>query len=231
MFRIGRLSVSLLVRDLAILAICFCLIYSPLLSMKVAGADTPKLPAKRTGQQAISHAHKQGQLIVKFRPESTAEQRAFVLNAFAKDEKPLRGNSRITRLTLKDGIEVANAVFNARQLDNVVEYAEPNYIVAQSETVTGKAAGQTLPAPNDPNFPKQWALENIGQNNGTFGADIGARTGWQTTTGTSSTIIAVIDTGIDLKHPDLTRNLWINKAEATGKKNEDDDRDGYTDDI
>ncbi len=41
----------------------------------------------------------------------------------------------------------------------------------------------------------------------------------------------MIDTGVDSRHPDLARNLWSNKREANGKKNEDDDRDGYVDDV
>ncbi len=44
------------------------------------------------------------------------------------------------------------------------------------------------------------------------------------------TIVAVIDTGVDLSHEDLTANLWLNTAEIPDN-GLDDDNNGYTDDI
>ena len=64
--------------------------------------------------------------------------------------------------------------------------------------------------PNDPRFAEQWALRNTGQNSGQFGSDINVATAWQTTTGSPSTVIAVIDSGIDFTHPDLSNNKWTN---------------------
>src|SRR6185503_12480898 len=61
----------------------------------------------------------------------------------------------------------------------------------------------------------QWALRNTGQNGGQYGSDINAATAWQTTTGSSATIIAVIDSGIDFTHPDLTNNQWTNPIPQT----------------
>lgn len=42
--------------------------------------------------------------------------------------------------------------------------------------------------------------------------------------------IAVIDDGVNVNHPDLTSNLWVNSAEIPGN-NKDDDRNGYIDDY
>src|SRR5215210_2985799 len=121
MFLIGRFRFPLFIRELAIFVVCLSLIASSLLYTNAAKAAAPKPFPEPARPQIITQSHKPGRLIVKFRPEATAEQRAFVLNAFAKDEKPLRGNSRLTKLILKDGLEVASTAFNARQLDNVIE--------------------------------------------------------------------------------------------------------------
>lgn len=44
-------------------------------------------------------------------------------------------------------------------------------------------------------------------------------------------VIAIIDTGVDTTHPDLAGNIWTNEREATGAEDADDDANGYKDDI
>ena len=61
--------------------------------------------------------------------------------------------------------------------------------------------------PNDPYFPMQWHLHNTGQSGGTPGADIRAPEAWEITTGDPDIVVAVIDCGVDNKHPDLIDNL------------------------
>ena len=70
--------------------------------------------------------------------------------------------------------------------------------------------------PNDPEFSNQWALSNTGQTGGQYGSDIEATTAWQTTTGAQSTVIAIIDSGVDFTHPDLANNRWTNPAPQSG---------------
>lgn len=83
---------------------------------------------------------------------------------------------------------------------------------------------------NDPLFPDQWALENTGQYYGTAGIDIAAAEAWQLTTGSREVVIAVIDSGIDINHPDLAGNIWTNPGEIAGN-GIDDDGNGFIDDI
>lgn len=54
---------------------------------------------------------------------------------------------------------------------------------------------------------------------------------WHKTTGRKEVIVAVIDTGVDYKHPSLRENIYINEAEANGEPGVDDDGNGYVDDI
>jgi subtilisin family serine protease len=79
---------------------------------------------------------------------------------------------------------------------DLFEYAEPNVL-------------HLFPfASNDTYFPNQWNLKNTGQSGGTAGIDINVEWAWTFTSGGSSDIkIAIIDTGVDLNHPDLVNNL------------------------
>jgi len=73
-----------------------------------------------------------------------------------------------------------------------VLYAEPNYIV------------QAVNSPNDPNYSLLWGMPQIG-----------APSAWNVTTGGTSAVIGVVDTGIDYRHPDLAANVWSAPAEFT----------------
>lgn len=83
--------------------------------------------------------------------------------------------------------------------------------------------------PNDPRISEQWLIQKIQLDRA-----------WQKTTGDTSVLIAIIDTGIDYNHEDLAANIWINWAEdATGDgridpsdfNGIDDDNNGFVDDI
>ena len=99
-----------------------------------------------------------------------------------------------------------------------VEYAEPNYFA------------DLFLSPNDENFSKQWALNNVGQCGGTPDADIDAPEAWDIETGSPDIVIAIVDTGIDYNHPDLQDNIWINEDEEPDN-DLDDDNNGFIDDV
>ncbi|MEM1164679.1 MAG: S8 family serine peptidase [Planctomycetota bacterium] len=88
--------------------------------------------------------------------------------------------------------------------------------------------------PNDPFFSSQWSKLNTGQFidgvRGTPGADINAAPAWDLFTGTSDTVVAIIDTGAVYSHPDLIDNIWTNTDEIPAN-GIDDDANGYIDDI
>lgn len=83
--------------------------------------------------------------------------------------------------------------------------------------------------PNDTSFGQLWALNNTGQSGGRSDADIDAPEAWDLSSGAGQ-VVGVIDSGIDLTHPDLSANVWTNPFEVAGNK-KDDDGNGYVDDV
>lgn len=73
--------------------------------------------------------------------------------------------------------------------------------------------------PNDARYDELWYLPHIA-----------APAAWDVTTGSSEVVVAVLDTGVSLDHPDLQKNLWVNKDEIANN-GKDDDGNGYIDDI
>ncbi|MFH0990891.1 MAG: S8 family serine peptidase [bacterium] len=100
-----------------------------------------------------------------------------------------------------------------------VQYAEPWYIA----TLT-----QTTSTPNDPLYTNQWGLKKIK-----------AEEAWGISKGDSTVVIAIVDTGVDILHPDLAANIWTNPGEVgldtLGRDKRtngvDDDNNTYIDDV
>jgi subtilisin family serine protease len=140
--------------------------------------------------------------------------------------------TRETRLPV-DGLElvepgasttVAEAVRDLERQPDVL-YAEPD--------VPRVATAQ----PDDPLFGHQWALRNVGQDVGGAAGpadlDIAALSAWDVVTGDAAVAVAIVDSGIDLDHPDLAANVWRNPGESGGREANgvDDDGNGRVDDV
>ncbi|MFA5769419.1 MAG: S8 family serine peptidase [Bacteroidales bacterium] len=98
---------------------------------------------------------------------------------------------------------------------------------------TQEVSGGLFPF-NDPFFSKQWHLYNDGSISSDFvpGADINVTDVWKYyTTGNDQVVVAIVDTGVDITHPDLVNNLWVNQAELNGVQGVDDDNNGIVDDF
>jgi hypothetical protein len=124
--------------------------------------------------------------------------------------------ARVVNLPAGTSVETAVAQFRQCQF---VRYAEPSYYRTLQATI-----------PNDAFFGNLYGMHNTGQSGGTLDADIDAPEAWDLTTGSSSFVVAVFDTGIDFNHPDLAANVWINPGEIAGNSI-DDDGNGFVDDI
>ena len=124
-----------------------------------------------------------------------------------------------------------DAVLRRLRSDPRVRFAEPNYKL------------HALATPNDSAFGELWGLVNSGQAvkgvTGTPDADIDAEQAWNVTTGSSSVVVGILDTGVDFSHPDLggsqttSQVMWRNPGETgAGRESNgvDDDGNGYVDD-
>ncbi len=78
---------------------------------------------------------------------------------------------------------------------------------------------------------KQWYLDNPGTESWQKeGADIRLFDAWKQYRGNPAVIVSIVDGGINLEHPDLQANLWVNGGEIPGN-GIDDDGNGYVDDV
>lgn len=94
-------------------------------------------------------------------------------------------------------------------------------------------APQSTAAFNDPLLGDQWHLVNNGDLRPTKfikGADVNVEKAWELTTGDPSIIVAVLDEGVDVTHPDLKASMWVNEDEIW-KSHEDNDGNGYAGDV
>ncbi len=93
-------------------------------------------------------------------------------------------------------------LINQLQKDKRIEFIEPNFIrMIEPNTI-------------DPFYASQWSIDNQGYLNGTIDADMDVNDAWAYATGTGIKV-AILDTGVDLSHPDLQSNL-LSGFDATG---------------
>lgn len=116
-----------------------------------------------------------------------------------------------------------------------VEYAEPNRIVYALGN-TESQAGQSK-ALMDVQDQANGGGKNISYDDPLFGQQWGLQTMklpqlWQQPIITQKRpIIAILDTGVDIDHPDLKANIWTNTKESEGAEDYDDDGNGFKDDL
>jgi subtilisin family serine protease len=144
-------------------------------------------------------------LLVRLQPSATASARAKILQI---SEGMIVGEiSQLGLLSISVPTDRVTAILATLRQNKAVRYAEPD-----------ARAWATL-SPNDPGWAQQWGPQKIR-----------APLAWNITTGEPDLIIAVIDSGIALSHPDLINQLWVNPGEVPAN-NIDDDGNGQIDDV
>ena len=104
-----------------------------------------------------------------------------------------------------------------------VEYAEPNYIVrmkaaSAEDTIYDHTDAKSYT--KEPLYSHQWGPKAIN-----------LPWLWEQPKSKKRPVIAILDTGVDIEHPDLKDNIWSNEAEINGAGGKDDDKNGFFDDI
>lgn len=129
---------------------------------------------------------------------------------------PDLGKLYLLKFDKQKGGSVAEAINTLGANDNV-EFAEPNYIVHTMSDEDKKADEYW----NDPFVSQQWGysilnlhrIHSAANNNG------------------KRKVIAILDTGVDISHPDLAANIWKNEIENDGAESTDDDNNTFIDDY
>lgn len=202
-------------------------------SRSIGGSQgTPGVPVGAKGplSRVAQGDWVEGQLLVRFRPR--VAQRARLGRAGALGLSGARVVDSIPDfgvdvVRLPERLSVMQGLRSVMQRP-AVAHAEPNRLV------------RLQVIPNDQSFPEQWGLNNTGQSHpvthagfnarGAGDADIDAPQAWNRQTGRARTTVAVLDSGVDIEHPDLDESLFQNSGE-TADNNTDDDNNGYVDDA
>jgi len=158
------------------------------------------------------------EILVKFKPSLSENEVASLIEIYGSQRIKKIPKLNVYQIHIPEQYTVEEMVYVFDQNPDVM-YAEPNYVARITAT------------PNDTLFVEQYALHNTGQSigipgspSGTSRADIKAPEGWEEAKGSDVTLIAILDTGIDLVHPDLQ-----NKIVSGGRDFANDDFDASDD--
>ena len=191
-------------------------------------------------QESVNYA--ENQLIIKFKAESNINFKHSLIeqnfnlrgldslnNELEVESIKLTGNKKegdTYILKFKKGQDI-DRLIKLYQNSNLFEYVEPNYIGAG-----GGQQGVSQTTPNDTYFSRQYGLYNDGSftlSPSINDADIDMNLGWDIEQGSESIVVAVLDAGARLGHPEFSGRIWSNSSEVLNGI--DDDNNGYIDDI
>lgn len=177
------------------------------LETEVVSARVMRVSAVGGGTRTVPDLAISGRVLAQLAPGVTIEQLEARLAANNCTLIKAIPHTPVVVIGLPDGMKVPEG----QQLwaaEAIVERVEPDRLIYATAV------------PNDPLYPDQYHWPRIA-----------APTGWDVETGKPSTIVAVLDSGYDPDHPDLAGKWWVNQAELAGNPDEDDDGNGYVDDI
>jgi subtilisin family serine protease len=142
------------------------------------------------------------EILVRFEPGAAQERALDTAGATFVERMPLGG---LVRARLDPGVSLAAA-------DRALERRSDVVVAGPDRTY------ELYATPNDIRYPELWGLDAIA-----------APLAWDLTQGSNAVVVAVVDTGADVTHPDLDANIWTNSGETANGL--DDDANGLADDL
>ena len=120
----------------------------------------------------------------------------------------------------------------SRQDEIINSLQQTGLFVYVEKDQQAKGSGVAGITPNDTYYNNQWGYVNNGTFNASakINADVDMDLAWTITTGSSSTIVCTLDTGLKLDHPEVAGRLWVNAGEIPNN-GVDDDQNGFVDDV
>ena len=147
-------------------------------------------------------------------PRTGAKMSARRVKSFAGTEVKDKDLGKLYRLRLNsDKAMSVHEAIEQLEASSEVEFAEPNYkayIMADDEDYALEPLFSQLWGVQAINMPSLWRKPKITQ---------------------KRPVIAILDTGIDITHPDLAANIWTNEREANGEEGYDNDNNGFKNDV
>ncbi|WP_224489331.1 S8 family serine peptidase [Robertkochia flava] len=196
--------------------------------------NTGKDNAKKIGLQRVDEASASVGInrikrVFPFSPKFEARHRKYGLHLWYEVEFDSTRNAEdiIREYKKVTEVEIVKPVYKKNRIDG---HRKPVVFKGNPEEKNLAAVSLDYATVNDPLLKDQWHYKNDGRF-GENGSDIQLDLAWESQTGNSEIIVAVVDTGIDFAHEDLKDNMWINEAELYGEDDVDDDQNGYVDDI
>lgn len=183
----------------------------PLLPPRQSAAQriaSPTVPPPQSQAGNSGAAYAQQEILVKFVPGVSLSRIRSINASEAASAKGRNSIIDVYRLELSPDTDVPAAARAYAQRPEV-QFAEPNYVRRISKV------------PKDPAYEdhQRW-----------FFTAINAEKAWDVETGKASVVVAVLDSGVKLDHPDLVGRIWTNPRENPSN-GIDDDRNGYIDDV
>ena len=215
-----------------------------------AGAVAP------SGTLGLHYAeHFQGEVLVQLKPGASRDD----IEATIIDSLSTHSGRMLLKVGVADGESLPQALARLIASE-FVDRAEPNYVwractlpvhplsrpsihltgqpPSYHEGLSANTSQSSTPPSGDPDFWPQWNLHNVGQDfypgilweKGIPGADVDAASAWAARTDASEVLVALLDTGVSVNHPDLAQNIWRNQGEIPDD-GIDNDGNGYIDDV
>ena len=144
-------------------------------------------------------AYREGEFLIKFKDGTSSYRMSSFASKSGLIHKESFDSMSVGLYTAKGSKSLNNAI-NAMEDNDDIEYVQPNYLYYPVEILSGE-------------YSSLWGFD-----------DIDAPEAWDITTGEADIIVAVIDTGVDINHPELEDRIWANTGEIADNGLDDDNQ-------